>query len=245
LKVEISYDRLLESKKEVPMWQIFLTQSTEAAKLAFLMVGNMLSRLIGLLIIIVVGWLISKAVKALVLKILQALKLDSVAESTGINDFLAKGGLKQSLSGVVGSLVYGVCLLVVAAVSVDFLGLNVIGGLLNNVILYIPNVILSIFILVLGIFLSTIVGAMVQTAAANTGLLRAKLLAKIVEVIILVFTIVVALEQLKISTELITLVIKATVVSIAGAIAIAFGLGCKEMAAKALSGWLDKIQEKR
>jgi hypothetical protein len=68
------------------MWQAFLTQSTEAAKLAFLMLGDILSKLIGLLIIVAVGWLISKAIKALVVKILNSAKLDSVAESTGVND---------------------------------------------------------------------------------------------------------------------------------------------------------------
>jgi hypothetical protein len=209
------------------------------------MLGDMLARLIGLLVIIVIGWLISKAVKALIVRVLQTAKLDSVAESAGVNTFLAKGGLKQTFTEVIGGLIYWLCLLVVAAVAVDFLGLDIIGGLLNNVILYIPNVILSIFVLVLGIFLATVLGAMVQTAAANTGLARAKLLAKIVEVIIIVFTIAIALEQLKIGAEVISLVVKAIVVSIAAAIALAFGLGCKDMAAKALNDWLDKIKEKK
>jgi len=227
------------------MWQVFLTQSTEAAKLALFMLGNILSRLIGLLIIIAIGWLIAKAVKALIVKVLQTLKLDSVAESTGVNGFLAKGGIKQTLSEVIGSLIYWLSLLVVAAVAVDFLGLQVIGELLNKIILYVPNIIISIFVLLAGVFIAKLLSAMIQTAAANAGLVRAKLLARIVEIIVMIAAIAIALEQLNIAAELVSLVVKAIIISIAAAAAIAFGLGCKDMAAKALANWLDKIQEKR
>ncbi|MDD5618268.1 MAG: hypothetical protein PHG69_04170 [Candidatus Omnitrophica bacterium] len=227
------------------MWQIFLTQSTEAAKLAFLMLGDILSRLIGLLIIIVVGWLIAKAIKALIVKVLKSLKLDSVAESAGVNKYLLKGGIKQTLSDVIGGLIYWLCLLVVAAVAVDFLGLELIGDLLNKIILYVPNIIVSIFILLAGIFIAKLLSTMVQAAAANAGFVRAKLLARIVEVIVIVSAITMALEQLNIAAELITLVVKSIIISIAAAAAIAFGLGCKEMAARTLADWIDKIQEKR
>jgi len=227
------------------MWQVFLTQSTEAAKLALVMLGDMLTRLIGLLIIIVIGWLISKAVKALIVKVLQTAKLDSVAESAGVNDFLEKGGLRQTLSEVIGNLTYWLCLLVVAAVAVDFLGLDVVAQLLNKIILYVPNIIISIFILLAGIFTSKLLSTMVQAAGANAGLVRTKLLAKLVEIIVMILAITIALEQLNIGADLVTLVVKAIIISIAAAMAIAFGLGCKEMAAKALDEWLDKIKEKK
>ncbi|MBL7131587.1 MAG: hypothetical protein ISS45_09345 [Candidatus Omnitrophica bacterium] len=227
------------------MWRAFLDQSTEAARLAFFKLGDILSRLIGLLIVIVIGWLIAKVIKTLIVKVLKAARVDAVAESTGVNNFLSKGGIKQTLSEVVGSLFYWLCLLVTAAVAVDFLGLEVVGELLNRVILYIPNIILSIFILLLGIFMSTFLGAMIQTAAANAGLVRAKLLAKIVEIIVIVSAIAIALEQLKIGAEIINLVVKSIVIGIAAAMAIAFGLGCKDIAAKSLSDWLEKLQEKK
>lgn len=227
------------------MWREFLGQSTESARLAFFKLGDILSRLIGLLIVIVVGWLIAKVIKTVIVKVLKTARLDAVAESTGVNTFLSKGGIKQTFSELIGGMFYWLCLLVTAAVAVDFLGLDVVGSLLNQVILYIPNIILSIFILLLGIFMSTFLGTMVQTAAANAGLVRAKLLAKIVEMIVIISAIVIALEQLRIGSEIIILVVKSIIIGIAAAMAIAFGLGCKEMAEKFLSDWLEKIQEKK
>ena len=227
------------------MWKDFFDQSTESARVAFFKLGDILTRMIGLLLVIVIGWLIAKVIKTVISKVLKAARVDAVAESTGINTFLSKGGIKQTLSEVVSSLFYWLCLLVTAAVAVDFLGLDVVGGLLNRVIVYIPNVILAIFILLLGIFMSTFLGTMVQTAAANAGLIRSKLLAKIVEVIIIISAVAVALEQLNIGTEIIILVVKSIIIAIAAAVAIAFGLGCKDMAAKTLSIWLEKLQEKK
>ncbi|MFC1710006.1 hypothetical protein ACFL2J_08135 [Candidatus Omnitrophota bacterium] len=227
------------------MWRDFFDQSTTSARMAFLKLSDILVRIIGLLAVIVIGWLISKVLKTVIIKVLKSARVDVVAESTGINTFLSKGGIKQTLSEVVGNLMYWLCLLVTAAVAVDFLGLDVVGGLLNRIILYIPNLILAIFILLLGIFLSTLLGTMVQTAAANAGLVRAKMLAKIVEITVIISAIAIALEQLKIGTDIITLVVRSLIIAIAAAIAIAFGLGCKDMAAKSLSDWLGKLQEKR
>jgi hypothetical protein len=227
------------------MWREFFDQSTESARMAFFKLGDILTRLIGLLVVMVIGWLIAKVIKTVIVKILKTARVDAVAESTGVNTYLSKGGIKQTVSEVVGGLFYWLCLLVTAAVAVDFLGLDVVGGLLNQVILYIPNVILTIFILVLGVFLSTFLSTMVQTAAANAGLIRAKLLAKIVETIVIISAIVIALEQLKIGSEVISLVVKSIIIGMAAAMAIAFGLGCKDMAARSLSDWLDKIKEKK
>ena len=159
------------------MWGVFIDQSTEVAKVALLKLGGILTTLIGLLVVIVAGWLISKAVKVLTLRVLKTVKFDSISETTGISDFLKKGGIKQTLSEVIGSLFYWLCLLVTATVAVDFLGLATVAELLNSIILYVPNIIVSIFILLLGIFMSNFLGTLVQTAAANAGLLRAKLLA--------------------------------------------------------------------
>ena len=92
------------------MWKVFLGQSTDAAKIAFFKLGAILSRLVGLLIIIVIGWLIAKVIKVVIVKVLKTARIDAVSESTGINGFLEKGGIKKTLSGVVGSLFYWLCL---------------------------------------------------------------------------------------------------------------------------------------
>lgn len=230
------------------MWEGVVSRTTEATgvgKAALLQLGVVLAKFIILLVIIFIGCIFAKTIKTLIVNALKAVKIDKLAESTGINTFLAKGGIKQTLSEMIGVLAYWLGILVTATIVVNFLGLVVVSDLLKNMIEYIPSVIVGIFILVLGIFLANFLKSMVEMAAANAGLVRAKLLAKIVEVTVIIFAIVIALDQLKIASDIITLVVKAIIVSIAAAIAIAFGLGCKDMAAKSLATWLDKLQEKR
>lgn len=230
------------------MWEGFVSRTTEATgvgRAALLQLGEVLFKFIALLVIIFIGWIVAKTIKTLIVNLLKAAKIDKLSESTGINTFLAKGGIKQTLSEMIGVLAYWLGILVTATIVVNFLGLVVVSDLLKNIIEYIPSVIVSIFILVLGIFLANFLKSMVEIAAANAGLIRAKLLAKLVETTVIIFAIVVALDQLKIASDIITLVVKAIIVSIAAAIAIAFGLGCKDMAAKSLSNWLEKLQEKK
>ena len=227
------------------MWKGFLNQSTEAARSALLVLGDIISHFLGLLFIVIAGWFIARIVKALIIKTLKSLRLDAIAESTGINAFLSKGGIQKTFTEVVGGLFFWLCLLITAAVAVDFLGLEVIGLLINKVILYIPNIIISIFILLLGMFFSTFLGRAVMAAASNAGLLRARLLSKIVETIILVSSVAIALEQLNIGAEIINLVVRSIIIGIAAAAALAFGLGCKDMAAEAFAYWLEKLQEKK
>lgn len=227
------------------MWKGFLSQSTEAARSALLVLGDIISHFLGLLFIVIAGWFIARIVRVLIIKTLTSLRLDAIAESTGINAFLSKGGMQKTFTEVVGGLFFWLCLLITAAVAVDFLGLEVIGLLINRVILYIPNIIISIFILLLGMFFSTFLGRAVMAAASNAGLLRARLLSKIVETIILVSSVAIALEQLNIGAEIINLVVRSVIIGIAAAAALAFGLGCKDMAAEAFAYWLEKLREKK
>jgi len=227
------------------MWRGMLDQSTDVAKLAFIRMSDFLWGLIGLLIIIVVGWLVARLVETAIAKVLKVVKLDVAAETAGVNNFLAKGGIKLTISGLIASIFYWLVLLVTAAVAVDFLDLQIVGLLLDKIILYVPNVIISIFILLLGIFVSTFLETLVRTAAANAGLVRANLISKLVGFIIIVSAITIALEQLNIGADLIVLIVKSIIISIALAAALAFGLGCKDMAADWLAETIEKLQEKK
>jgi hypothetical protein len=93
-------------------------------------------------------------------------------------------------------------------------------------------------------FVATIVRNIVQTAANNAGLDYAKVLGKIVDIAVMVFAIAIALEQLNIGEKVIQLVISIILGAAGLAIALAFGLGCKDIAAKSVSEFIDKLKKK-
>ena len=129
-------------------------------------------------------------------------------------------------------------------IAVDAIGLKIAADLLNKIVLYIPNIIAAIFTLILGMFVAVLLGNIVQTATTNAGLSQAKLLSKIVKAVVMVFVILIAMVQLNIGTKIIELTVSIVLGSIGLAVAIAFGLGCKDLAARSMSEFIDKLKKK-
>jgi hypothetical protein len=196
------------------------------------------------IVIFVIGWIVARALKVLVSKVLKALSIDSIAEQTKITDFLTKGGIKYSLSELSGIIIYWIVLLGVLASSLNILALTGVTNLLDRILIYLPNVIGALIILVLGIFVSVFVASIIRTALANVGLGQANLLSKSAQVIIVVLSIIIALDQLKIAAVLIS-AMNIVLAAIGLALALAFGLGCRDIAAKYVQELIDKLKSKK
>ena len=197
-----------------------------------------------MLIILVVGWLISKVIRSVVTKGLRAIKLDDLSDRIELDAVLEKGGITYSLSELIGVICYWLALLVTFMVAVNSVGLTIAAELLNKVVLYIPNVIAAIFILILGMFIATLLKNIVQTAANNAGVSQVKFLSKVVEVIIMVFAIFVALEQLNIGIRITELTLSIVLGAVGLGLALAFGLGCKEIAGRYVGDLIEKLKKK-
>ncbi len=222
-------------------WQIVLL---EPAKMILDQIGQFVINILLVLVILVIGWLVAKLIKSVVTKLLRAVKLDELSDRIELESLLAKGGIKYSLSELLGVVVYWLAILVTFMVAVNSVGLTVAADLLNRVVLYIPNIIAAIFILILGMFVATLLKNIFQTIATNAGLAGEKLLGKIVEVLVMVFVSIMALEQLNIGAKTLQLILGIVLGALGLGVALAFGLGCKEIAGKIVAEFLDKIKKK-
>jgi len=189
-------------------------------------------KLISVLFILILGWFLAALVQKLVVRFFKLARLDVVSEKSGIANVLLKGDINQTLSEIIGSIVYWTMMLVVILAAANALNLEVAANLLNSVVLYLPHVIAAIVILVLGIFFASVLATMVRTTAANYGVSQAKGLGKLTQVIIIIFTVVQALKQLQLDVTVFNLIIQAAVASIALGLGLAIGLGCKDMVGK-------------
>ncbi|MDP1852625.1 MAG: hypothetical protein Q8L26_00225 [Candidatus Omnitrophota bacterium] len=207
-------------------------------------IGTLVSNLLLVIVILVIGWLIAKLVQNLITRLFKLIKIDSIADQIGANSFLSKGGIKLTLAELIGAICYWLVVLIVIMVAVNAVGLTVAADLLNRMVLYVPNVIIAIIVLALGIFLSTFLAATVRTAAINAGIEQAKILAKVVEVAIAVLAVVIALEQLSIGAAVINILITIVLASLGIGFALAFGLGCKDLVGKMVSEAVEKLRKK-
>ena len=207
-------------------------------------IAGFLPTLIGVLVILIAGWIIAGLLKNFAIKVLKLIQLDTASEKAGLGDVLRRGGIRQTLSELIGVLIYWLIMLMVFMTALNAFGMTVAAALLDKVILYIPNVIAGVFILALGIFLSSMVGTIVRTASSNAGVTQAKFLGQLTQTIIMIFAVIITLEQLNIASSVLNLAINIILASIGLAIAIAFGLGSKDVAGKMMEDLINKVKGK-
>jgi len=223
-------------------WQVVLL---EPAKTVISQISQFLINVLLVVIILIIGWIIAKIIKTLVTKLLRTIKLDQLSDRIDLDSILAKGGISYSLSELIGVICYWLALLITFVVAINAIGLTVAANLLNRVVLYVPNIIAAVFILILGMFVATLLSNIVKTAANNAGISQAKLLGKIVEVVVIIFAVAITLEQLGIAAKIIELTITVVLASLGLGMALAFGLGCKDIAARFISDLIDNLKSKK
>lgn len=206
--------------------------------------ATFLPTLVGILVILIIGWIIAAVLKSVVIKLLKVIQFDAASEKSGLADVLRKGGIKNTLSELIGGLIYWIIMLLVFMTALNALGMTVVASLLDKVILYIPNVIVAIFILSLGIFFASIVGSIVMTSSMNAGIKQAKLLSQLTQTVIVIFAIVMTLEQLNIAVSIINTTVSVLLGSAGLAFALAVGLGSKDIAGKLMQELVDKLKGK-
>ncbi|HQT30936.1 MAG TPA: hypothetical protein PLE48_06675 [Thiobacillus sp.] len=197
-------------------------------------------QLLAALVLLFVGWLLANLAKTGVMKLLDVLKFDSLAEKTGIEAFLKQGHLDVSLSRLLGKLTYWVIIFVVMVTVSNSLGLHMVAELFNKIVLYIPNIIVAILVLVFGTLVARFINRLVFAYLNNIGVQGALTLSTLSEYGVIIFVVFVALEQLAIGTTLLTAAFQIGFGAIGLAFALAFGLGGREWAA----GVIKKLTEK-
>lgn len=216
----------------------------EPARVMLGQIGAFLANALLVIIILIIGFLISKLIKTVVVRILRAIKLDDLSDRIELDSLLAKGGISYSLSELIGVIFYWLALLVTFTVAVNAIGLPIAAGLLEKIVLYVPNVIAAVFILILGMFIATLLRNIVRAAATNAGLSQANLLGRTVEIVVMVFAVIISLQQLNIATRVIEMTITIFLASLGLGLAIAFGLGCKDLVGKSVAEFMDKLKKK-
>lgn len=206
-------------------------------------VGFLLINLLVVVLILIVGWLVAKLVKLAIAKVGKMIKLDELSGRIELDDLLAKGGVSYSLSELIGVVFYWIVLLITFVIAFNAVGLTVVADLLQKITLFVPNIIVAILVLIVGMFVASIMRNVVKTTATNAGISHANLLSKITEVVIMIFAVAMALEQVQIGARIVELAVSIVLASFGLGFALAFGLGCKDIVGKAVAGFLEKVKK--
>jgi hypothetical protein len=212
-----------------------------AAALAILL--GAIPKIIGFAVIVIVGWLIASAVATAVASILRAVKFNDLAQRGGFADFVHKMGIRQDSAGFIANVAKWFIRLIVLVSAFDALGLPAVSQVLQQLLLWLPNLVVALVVLVLAGLAANALAGLVRGTAAESGLGNPDLLANVARVAVWAFAIVVAVNQIGIATELVNTLFMATVGAVALALGLSFGLGGRETAAQIVRGWYERSQE--
>jgi hypothetical protein len=166
------------------------------------------------------------------MRLLILLKFDRATEKSGLEAFMKHAELDVSVSSVLGNLAYWLTILITIVTVADTLGLQMVADLFNKVVLYIPNVIIAILVLVFGTILARFINRLVFAWLSNMEFDGALTVSTFSEYAMMVFVFFMAMEQLQIANELLTAAFIIAFGAVGLAFAIAFGLGAKDKAGK-------------
>lgn len=207
---------------EIQTWQDAVqTAFNDVISAVIRYLPNLLGAFVVIIVGVVTGYLLGKAVE----KVAQLLRLDHFFERFGVKKTFQRVGLKLSVAKLLGWMtkwfVYVIAFLAVA----NALQLEAVSTFLNSLLLYIPNVIVAVVILIVGVLLAHFVSELVLGAAEGAKFKAANFVSTVTRYSIVGFSILAALVQLQIATSLIETLFMGIIGSVALALGLAFGFG--------------------
>lgn len=204
-----------------------------------------LPKLVGAILIFVLGLLIASLVKTAVMRLLNVAQIEPFAERIGLAKLLRGLNTQISTQEVLGEIIRWAIILVFLIPASEVLGLPQLSQLINGLVDYIPNVIVAMVILMIGAVLADILSEVVGGASHALGASTANVLAVFSKYAVIVFSVMVALSELRIATDIINTLIMGVVGMVALAGGLAFGLGGKDTAAEILDALKKKLRQVR
>lgn len=209
----------------------------EPVRAVLLQFGAFLPRLLLAAIILLIGWVFAKAIRLIVIKALRAVNFNVLTERAGIDRFLHQGGIKTDMIGILGALIYWLVTLAVLMIAFNSLGLTNVTELIGRVALFIPKVIVAVLILAFGAYFARFIDNSIIAYGKNVGLDDAEFLGRFARYAVLIFVVMIALEQVNVASELVRQSFLIILAGVVFALALAFGLGSQHRIAELLDKW--------
>lgn len=197
-----------------------------------------LPKFLGALLIILIGYLVAKAVAAAVHNILGRAQLNQRLHSGQGGNILQRA--IPNPMGTIATIVYWVIFLFAISIAVSYLGIPVLVDFVKGIYAYLPNVLAAFLIFLVAGGVSGAVATLIANAMGDTP--TGKIVGTVAPVVIMSVASFMILEQLKIAPAIVTLTYGMILGSVSLGLALAFGLGGRDVAGRMLSDLYEKGQ---
>jgi hypothetical protein len=197
-----------------------------------------LPALFGAFLVLAIAYVVGRVVAGLITNLLTGLGFNAILARLGLGDEPREG--QRTPSDIVGYLVLVAIMFFASIEALRLLNFDLLAEGLAQFTAFAGQIILGLIIFALGLYLANLAANAIQTSAVD----QAGLLALAARIAILVLAGAMALRQMGIANEIVNLAFGLLLGAIAVAVALAFGLGGREIAARELDGWLESIKSR-
>ncbi|PWQ96138.1 hypothetical protein DKW60_13360 [Leucothrix pacifica] len=195
-----------------------------------------LPNLIGALLILILGIIVAMIFKKISQTLLRRVGLDRISNKAGVSEVMQDAGMVKRPSIFAGKIIFWMVLFVFLVPAANMLGLTELVKLFKGFIGFLPKIITALVIIIFGMMFSQFLRRTIMEKPSTIGSNSAKTLGNLVYGIMVTVIVLVALEQLDIETVLLHNIIMLVVGGMMLMLAVAVGLGSREVAHNLLSG---------
>lgn len=189
-------------------------------------------------LLVSIAYVVGRVVSGLITSVLTGIGFNAILARLGVGKEPAEG--ERTLSEIVGYLVLIGLMLLASMEAARLLGFTLLADLVAEFTVFGGQVVLGLIIFGIGLYLANLAAEVVkETVTAQAGLL-----ALAARMAILVLAGAIALSEMGLASEIINLAFGAVLGAIGVAVALAFGLGGREIAARELEEWLKSVRSK-
>ncbi|GAB4361896.1 MAG: hypothetical protein Kow00128_01140 [Deltaproteobacteria bacterium] len=201
-------------------------------------IADFLPNFAAAVVLFLVGIAIALAVRYLVIKLLNSIGWERISTKSSYLRLLGIGDIRYPLFDLVGAIVFWVVILAFAGTAAHTLKLTTIEYLLDQLVEFLPNLLLALLILGLGIWIGVLAGRFARAFARSAEIQEANLIGKGIQYLVIIIAAGTALEQLRVATRFLF----GAFLIVLGSLALAFGLGGKEKAREIIER-VSKVEE--
>ncbi|MBN1427094.1 MAG: mechanosensitive ion channel [Anaerolineae bacterium] len=192
---------------------------------------------LGAAVVLTIAYFVGRLVSTLVSNVLAGVGFDRVMVLLGLGKEPTEG--QRTPSEIVGYLVLIGIMLFSAVEAANLLGFAVVADLTAQFISFAGQVGLAVVVFALGLYLANLARSVIQSANSP----QSNFVAQATWMAIVIFAAALAMRQTGIANDIINLAFGLSLGGIVVAAALAFGLGCRDIAAREVERWLKSMRK--
>ena len=196
-------------------------------------------RLAGFLVVLIIGYIVAKILGSVVRRVLERVGLDRALDSGRAGSFVSR--ITQSPSHLIGQIAFWLVFIGAVSIAVDVLGIAALDDFVATVWAYVPNLIAALLIFLVAGALAAGVAALVTRLMGETT--TGRVVATAAPILIMAVAVFMILDQLRIAEDIVIITYASLMGAVALAMALAFGLGGRDVAAQMLRGAYENQRE--